>query len=67
MGSHPPKTRRLEHGMTALQTFWAAELDLLADAQSELDERAWAVFVALLTIRVAAENARFLDLEERAT
>jgi hypothetical protein len=53
--------------MTPLQTFWAAELDLLADAQSELDERAWAVFVALLTIRVASENARFLDLEERGT
>jgi hypothetical protein len=50
--------------MTPLQTFWATELDLLADAQSELDERAWATFVALLTIRVAAENAHFLDLEE---
>jgi hypothetical protein len=49
-----------------LQEFWAAERDLLADARSELDDRAWATFVALLTIRCGAENARFLDLEERA-
>jgi hypothetical protein len=51
---------------TPLQSWWRAESDLLADARSELDEREWAVFVALLTIRVASENARFLDLEEGA-
>ena len=52
--------------MTPLQQQWNAVRDLLADARDELDEQGWATFVALLTIRVAAENARFLDLEERA-
>lgn len=52
--------------MTPLQTWWLSQRNLLADAPEELDEREWATFVALLTIRTAAENARFLDLERRA-
>jgi hypothetical protein len=49
--------------VTPLQEFWAAQRDLLDAARSELDERAWATFVALWTIAAAAENAKFLDLE----
>ena len=47
--------------MTALQVWWRSQQDLLADAREGMDERTWAVFVALLTIWVAAENARLLD------
>jgi len=52
--------------VTPLQAWWQAQLDLLDEARTALDEQTWALFVRLWTIRAAAENARFLDLEERA-
>jgi hypothetical protein len=49
---------------TLFQALWSAQLELLENAKKRLDEREWAEFVALLTFRVAAETARFLELEE---
>jgi hypothetical protein len=50
--------------VTALQTWWGAQLALLGDAREGLDDQGWAVFVALLTFRVAALNTQFLDEEQ---
>jgi hypothetical protein len=48
--------------MTPLQTLWAAQRDLLADARDELGPD-WPTFVSMLASWIAAESAR-LDLEE---
>lgn len=50
-------------GGTRLQSWQRALNDLLADAENELSAQEWRVLLAILTIRVARENAAKFDHE----